>query len=163
MTTRDTLDTWLYLLDEILLDAQVDGPGRQQSNISRLRASILMERNTPITGDLGPVPKPDAPRDSTWTQRPGMGSVSYAATLREAKASIALDGETQSIPPMVPVAGKKVKSKDLDCTTCKAKPGTECFEMSSRGPHATPTNVRREKGSTTHHSRRRAAKAANGD
>lgn len=161
MTTRDTLDTWLFLLDEILLDAQVDGPGRQQTNISRLRASILTERNKPITGDLGPVPKPDAPRDSTWTKRAGMPGYVGSAILREAQASVALDGETQSIPPMQPITGKRIKSKDLKCTTCGAKPGTECFEMSNRGPSATPTTKRREPGSTTHHARRRAAKAAN--
>jgi hypothetical protein len=155
MTTRDTLDTWLFLLDEILLDAQVDGPGRQQSNISRLRASILMERNAPITGDFGPVPKP--PRTPSF-----VGS----AIMREAKASIALDGETQSIeplPPMQPIAGRRIKSKDLKCTTCGAKPGTECFEMTNRGPSAEPTNTRRADGSTTHMARRRAAKVANGD
>jgi hypothetical protein len=44
------------------------------------------------------------------------------------------------LPPMQPVPGKRVKSRDVKCPTCVARPGEGCFRMSSRGPSATPTD-----------------------
>jgi hypothetical protein len=168
-TRRNTVNTNPEAASWMLRDhpEMVELIARQYDTVMDLMEAQTMERfalqkqivrelqgSRPIVGDFGPVPKP--PRTPSF-----VGS----AIMREAKASIALDGETQSIeplPPMQPIAGRRIKSKDLKCTTCGAKPGTECFEMTNRGPSAEPTNTRRAAGSTTHLSRRRAAKAANG-
>jgi hypothetical protein len=59
------------------------------------------------------------------------------------------------LPAMRPVNGKKLKSIDVPCTVCGAKPGRLCFQMTRRGPNADPipdTEV-------THFHRARVAKA----
>lgn len=35
--------------------------------------------------------------------------------------------------------GRKLKSKDVDCPTCKVSAGQDCKQMTSRGPHGKPT------------------------
>jgi hypothetical protein len=82
-----------------------------------------------------------------------------ASGLREAQASIALDGETQAItvlPPLERVEGKPLKSIDVACPTCKARPGKRCFAMTRRGPGSKPTTALAK---TQHRTRVEAAKA----
>lgn len=46
----------------------------------------------------------------------------------------------EDLPPAKPVDGKRLKSIDVPCPTCKAKPGKKCFRLTSRGPHGVPTD-----------------------
>ena len=59
------------------------------------------------------------------------------------------------LPPMVGASGK-VKSKDVPCPACKAKPGSPCFRLTSRGPHGKPTGTPLVMGDgrQTYHKRR---------
>lgn len=66
------------------------------------------------------------------------------------------------LPPMQPVnPGRKVKFKDVPCPLCKAKAGTECFEMANRGPNAAITSTRKPAGSSKHLARRALAADSN--
>lgn len=67
--------------------------------------------------------------------------------------------EVDDLPEILPPAGYKYKSKDMDCPACKAKAGDGCFEMTNRGPSAKPTKKRKKSG--YHNSRVEAAKERN--
>ena len=73
-------------------------------------------------------------------------------------AKAASEPTKDDLPEITPLREKAKKPKDIKCPTCGAKPGTECFVMTSRGPHGKPTEQRRAAGSTTHTARRRAVK-----
>ena len=44
------------------------------------------------------------------------------------------------LPPMQKLPGR-IKSTDISCPSCKAKPGQPCFRLTGRGPHGKPTNI----------------------
>ena len=52
-----------------------------------------------------------------------------------------------ALPDPQPQPGRKVKSKDVSCPTCKAKPGKPCVEMTKRGRYGEPTDIPVTKGS----------------
>jgi len=50
------------------------------------------------------------------------------------------------LPKVQPIPGKRPKSIDVACPTCKARAGKRCFEMTNRGRNGKPTDVVREQG-----------------
>lgn len=87
------------------------------------------------------------------------------ASVAEAWADIAerdlqrrIDRRAAELPDPVPQPGKRLKSRDVKCPTCKAKPGAGCFRMSRRGVGAVPTTE--PLGNTFHKSRTKAAREA---
>jgi hypothetical protein len=160
--THITIQTTLIEgIIDLLLDEEVD------TAIVRL---IRMKRN--LSDDLPPVPDAvddmlekfgityNAPlsKDYTLAEDPDKRERRMAAD-RERKR-IARE-QAKGLPTMQPIAGKPVKSKHLKCPTCGAMPGTECFEMTSRGRSGKPTTKRKPQGSATHTTRYELAKEAN--
>jgi hypothetical protein len=90
---------------------------------------------------------------------PNEAKASVDTAWKEAKASVALDGETYSLPPMKPIRGGKLKSLDVSCPTCLQRAGQQCLKMTRKGPGADP--VPGSIATHIHHTRVAKAKAAN--
>jgi hypothetical protein len=73
--------------------------------------------------------------------RPGEAMI-YLWLLRDMLGSVTVEldvKEEPDLPPMQRMPGKRIKSTDIVCPTCKAGPSSPCFRMSTRGPSGKPT------------------------
>lgn len=113
MTTNGTVDTWLHLLDLVLMDVPVDGHGRLRDNVARLRADMLNAQ-------------------ANWEAPPSEPQMTNEPPSQYR--------EDDFLPPMVPVEGAKRKTLSVTCPTCAARPGVRCFRMTSRGKYGQPTD-----------------------
>ena len=66
--------------------------------------------------------------------------ISMRPTLMAEGAAAELEAAWRSIlPEPKPQPGRRLKSGDVSCPTCKAKSGKSCFAMTKRGRYGEPT------------------------
>ena len=104
--------------------------------MNKLTLNVFLALIDETAGSLVHVPDPGA--------RAAMGSLYEMRLLLIAEGMINNGDEQLALPPMRdPATGEpkvmRVKTAQVACPLCGAKPGQGCFRMSGRGPHCVPT------------------------